>query len=188
MWTMMDEQTLFTHLPELTEQLGVEHIKPLLDRLTLHRLDAGTLLVRDQAPIDALTLVLSGQLSLAVEVAGHSIQLGELKPGNWCGELAYFSGVRRASSTVTAAVESEVARLSFANFDALMAEDSVTACRLTHAFIQMLIRRLRAVADNPVIDPHGQMLIMGELSVPWSELVPHHHGVMDLLKSFLGVR
>lgn len=184
----MDEHSLFAHLPGLTEQLGAEHVKPLLERITVHSLAEGTVLVRDQDPIDAFHLVLSGRLSLAVELAGHSIQLGELKPGNWCGELAYFSGVRLSASTVTASVDSEVARLSFANFDALVAEDSVAACRLTHAFIQMMMRRLRAMAENPVIDPQGQMLILGDLSVPWSELVPHHHGVVDLVKSLLGVR
>ncbi len=184
----MDDQILFTHLPELTEQLGIEHIEPLLERITVHRLSANTVLVRDQDPIDAFHLLLSGRLALAVELGQHSIQLGELTPGNWCGELAYFSGARQAASTVTASVDSEVARLSFDNFDALMAEDSVAACRLTHAFIQMMMRRLRAIAESPVIDPRGQLFITGDLSVPWSELIPHHHGLVDLVKSFLGVR
>jgi len=41
----MIEQALFKHLPELTDQLGVEHIKPLLDRITIHGVSAGTVLV-----------------------------------------------------------------------------------------------------------------------------------------------
>jgi CRP-like cAMP-binding protein len=184
----MIEQALFSHLPELTDQLGVEHIKPLLDRITIDGVEAGSILVRDQSPIDAFYLVLSGRLSLAVEMGGHSIVLGELLPGNWCGELAYFSGVRRSSSTVTAVEDTEVARLTFADFEALMAEDSVAVCRLTHAFIQMMMRRLHATADNPVIDPQGQMLIMGNLSVPWSELGQHPQGVVEFIKKMLGVR
>ncbi len=183
----MIEQALFKHLPELTDQLGVEHIKPLLDRITIHGISAGTVLVQDQAPIDAFHLVLSGRLSLAVEAGEHSIVLGELLPGNWCGELGYFSGVRRASSSVTALEETDVARLTFADFEALMAEDSIAVCRLTHAFIQMMMRRLHAAANNPIIDPHGQMLIMGELSIPWSELGQHPHGVVEFIKSLLGV-
>jgi CRP-like cAMP-binding protein len=184
----MIEQALFKHLPELTDQLGVEHIKPLLDRINVHAVPAGTLLVRDQAPISAFHLVLSGRLTLAVEAGSHSVLLGELLPGNWCGELAYFSGTRRASSSVTAAEDTEVARLTFADFEALMAEDSVAVCRLTHAFIQMMMRRLHATANNPVIDPQGQMLIMGDLSIPWSELGQHPHGVVEFIKSLLGVR
>ena len=184
----MIEQSLFKHLPELTDQLGIEHIKPLLDRMTVHDLSANTVLVHDQSPIDAFHLVLSGRLSLSIASAGHSILLGELLPGNWCGELAYFSGIRLASSTVVALEETEVARLSFADFEALMAEDSVAACRLTHAFVQMMMRRLHATAENPVIDPNGQLLIMGDLSVPWSDLAQNHEGVLEFLKKLLGVR
>lgn len=184
----MSEQTLFSHLPELTDQLGVEHIKPLLDRVTTHEVPQGQVLVRDQSPIDAFHLVLSGRLSLAVEMAGHSIVLGELLPGNWCGELAYFSGERRASSTVTAAEDTVVARLTFADFEALMAEDSIAVCRLTHAFIRMMMRRLHATANNPIIDPHGQMLIVGDLSVPWSEMGQPRHGVAEFIKKLFGAR
>jgi hypothetical protein len=32
----MDEHILFEFLPEIVEQLGVDHVKPLLDRVTLH--------------------------------------------------------------------------------------------------------------------------------------------------------
>lgn len=184
----MDEHVLFERLPELVEQLGVEHIKPLLDRITMQTLAAGTVMVRDQEPIDAFFLVLSGRLSLAIELAGHTIQLGEIRSGNWCGELGYFGGNRRASSTVTAPEETTVARLSYADFDALIAEDSVAVCRLTHAFIQMLIRRLNVTANNPIIDPQGQMLILGDLTVPLEELRRKPHGVMDFIKNMLGVR
>jgi len=183
-----DEHILFEYLPELVEQLGVEHVKPLLDRITLQTLAAGQVLVHDQEPIDAFLLVLSGRLKLAIELSGHTLQLGEIRPGNWCGELGFFSGIRRASSTVSAGEETTVARLSYADFDALIAEDSIAVCRLTHAFIQMLIRRLQVTANNPVIDPEGNMLLLGDLTVPLSELSRKPHGVVDFIKSLLGAR
>jgi CRP-like cAMP-binding protein len=184
----MEEHVLFEYLPELAEQLGVDHIKPLLDRITLHTLEPGQIMVHDQEPIDAFFLVLSGRLGLAIELSGHTIQLGEIRPGNWCGELGYFSGIRRASSTVTAGEETIVARLSYADFDALIAEDSIAVCRLTHAFIQMLIRRLHVTANNPVIDPEGNMLLLGDLTVPLAELSRKPHGMVDFIKSLLGAR
>ncbi|MDP2787203.1 MAG: cyclic nucleotide-binding domain-containing protein [Pseudomonadota bacterium] len=184
----MDEQALFELLPELVEQLGIDHVKPLLDRISVHALEAGRIMVHDQEPIDAFFLVLSGRLQLAIELSGHTIQLGDIRPGNWCGELGYFSGVRRASSTVTVGEGTTVARLSYADFDALIAEDSIAVCRLTHAFIQMLIRRLQVTANNPVIDPEGNMLLLGDLTVPLSELSRKSHGVVDFLKSLLGAR
>ena len=184
----MDEHTLFEYLPELVDQLGVDHVKPLLDRITLQTLEAGQIMVHDQEPIDAFFLVLGGRLQLAIELSGHTIQLGEIRPGNWCGELGYFSGIRRASSTVTAGDETTVARLAYADFDALIAEDSIAVCRLTHAFIQMLIRRLQVTANDPIIDPEGNMLLLGDLTVPLSELSRKHHGVMDFIKTMLGAR
>jgi CRP-like cAMP-binding protein len=184
----MDEHILFEYLPELVEQLGSDHVKPLLERFTLHALEAGQIMVHDQEPIDSFLLVLSGRLQLAIELSGHAIQLGEIRPGNWCGELGYFSGIRLASSTVTAGEETIVARLSYADFDALIAEDSIAVCRLTHAFIQMLIRRLQVTANNPVIDPEGHMLLLGDLTVPLSELSRKHHGVVDFIKGLLGAR
>ncbi len=183
----MDEHVLFKYLPELESQIGVEHVRPLLDRLTLGTLADGEVLVRDQAPIDSLYLVLKGTLRLTVEFGSHAVQLGEIGPGNWVGELGYFSGVPLASSTVTACGDCEVAQLTYRDFDALLDEDSVAVCRLTHGFIQMLMRRLAVTANNPVIDHHGEMLLPGELSVPWPELAQGKHGVVDFLKSLMGV-
>lgn len=183
----MDEETLFKHLPELESQLGVEHVKPLLDRLSVRVLQDGEVLLHDQAPIDALYLVLSGGLRLSLEVGAHAMQLGDIVPGNWVGEVGYFSGERAASCTVTASGDTEIARLSYQDFDALMVEDSVVVCRLTHAFVQMLMRRLRGTANNPIVDPQGEMLLLGDLSVPWSELAQQPHGVVDFLKALLGV-
>jgi CRP-like cAMP-binding protein len=184
---IMDEQTLFKHLPELEGQLGVEHVKPLLDRISVQVLQDGEVLLHDQALADALYLVLSGSLRLSLEVGAHSMQLGDIGPGNWVGEVAYFSGERIASCTVTAAGETEVARLSYQDFDALMAEDSVVVCRLTHGFVQMLMRRLRGTANNPIVDPKGEMFLLGDLSVPWNDLSQQPHGVIDFLKTLLGV-
>ena len=184
----MDEQALFNHLPELESQLGLEHVKPLLERISLRALEDGAVLVRDQAPIDALYLVLSGGLRLAVEFGGHAVQLGEIGPGNWVGEVGYFSVVHVASSTVTAHGACEVACLSYRDFDALLDDDSVAVCRLTHGFIQMLMRRLEVTANNPVVDPRGEMLLPGDLSVPWAELAQQPHGIVDFLKGLFGAR
>lgn len=184
----MDTNKTFDYLPELTEQLGADHVAPLLERITARILQPGEVMVHDQDPIDAFYLVLNGRLQLAIELSGHTLQLGEIRPGNWCGELGYFSGIRRASSTVSAAEETLVARLAYADFDALIAEDSIAICRLTHAFIQMLIQRLQVSADNPVVDQDGNMLLLGDITVPMSELRRKPHGVIDFIKSLLGAR
>lgn len=182
----MSEQTIFFHLPELTEQLGVEHVKALVDRVEAVELGQGEVLIHDQAPMDAFYLLLEGVLTLSVEIEGHDILLGELKPGNWVGEVAFLSGSRQACTAVSAATDVKLARLSYRDFEAMLAEDPTAACRLMHGFILMLIRRLRATANDPVLDPDGQLQIHGELSVSWEELAQHKHSVLGFLKGLFG--
>lgn len=182
----MSAEALFAHLPELTEQLGAEHVPALVSRLETLELGQGTVLVRDQAPMDAFYLLLEGTLALSIECEGHSIQLGELRPGNWVGEVAYLSGSPAASTTVTAMSEVKLARLSYADFEAMVAQDPIAACRLMHGFILMLLRRLRVTANDPILDPDGQLHIYGDPSVPWEELVQHRHSILAFLKRLLG--
>lgn len=184
----MEKNCPYPCLPELTAQLGADHLHPLLDRLTLMEFAAGDVLLRDRQPIDSFYLVLEGRLALSVEVNGHAILMGEIGPGNWVGYLSYFSGSAESASTVTAATDALAARLTHADYEAVLKEDPVAVCRLTHAFILMMIRRLQVTANNPVIDPRGEMLFTGELSLPWSELAQHRHGVVDFLKTLFGAR
>lgn len=184
----MSDEAIFAHLPELTEQIGVEHVKGFVDRVEQISLEQGSVLVRDQAPMDAFYLLLEGRLALSIEVDGHTIQLGELSPGNWIGEVAFLNGTFIACTTVSAASEAKLARLTYQDFEAMLAEDPMLACRLMHGFILMLIRRLRATANDPVLDPDGQLHIYADMSVPWEALAPHKHSVLDFLKGLFGAR
>lgn len=185
---VMEKDCPYPCLPELTAQLGADHLHPLLDRLTLMELSPGEALLRDQQPIDSFYLVLEGKLTLSVEVNSHAIHMGEIEPGNWVGYLSYFSGNPLSASTVTATADTLVARLTHADYEAVLKDDPVAVCRLTHAFILMMIRRLHVTANNPIIDTHGEMLFTGDLSVPWSDLAQHKHSVVDFLKTLFGAR
>jgi CRP-like cAMP-binding protein len=182
----MSNEALFAHLPELTEQLGAEHVQALVDRVETCSIEHGTALVRDQAPMDAMYLLLEGTLALSIELEGHTIQLGELRPGNWVGEVAYLSGSPVACATITATSEVKLARLSYRDFEAMLAEDPIAACRLMHGFILMLMRRLHATANDPVLDPDGELHIHGDPSVPWQDLVQHRQSVLDFFRKLLG--
>lgn len=183
----MPDDAIFAHLPELTAQLGVEHVQALLDRLTPVELEPGAVLVRDQTPVDAFYLLLEGSVALSVEVNGHDIQLGELRPGNWVGEVAYLSKQPLACATVKATSAAKLARLSYRDFEAMLAEDPVAACRLMHGFVLMLIRRLRVTANDPVLDPDGQLHIHGDPSVNWEALRQQELNLTDFLRRLLGL-
>jgi hypothetical protein len=131
---------------------------------------------------------LERQSALSIELSGHHIQLGEIRPGNWCGELGYFSGIRRASSTVTAGPDTTVARLVLCRFrraDRRRLDRRLPADACFHSDADP---RLEVTANNPVVDPEGNMLLLGDITVPLSELSRKHHGVIDFIKSLLGAR
>lgn len=183
----MSAEALFSHLPELTAQLGMEHVQALLDRVTLVELEPGAVLVRDQTPMDAFYLLLEGGVALSVEVNGHDIQLGELRPGNWVGEVTYLAGQSLSCATVKATGAAKLARLSYRDFEAMLAEDPIAACRLMHGFVLMLIRRLRVTANDPVLDPDGQLHIHGDPSVSWEALRQQELKLTDFLRRLLGL-
>lgn len=170
----------------LTEQVGEENAAVLLERANLVELGQGEVLMRDQGEVDALFLLIEGRLALAVEMAGHTIRLGEIDSGNWVGEVALFSGSPISVSTVESVSEAKLLRLPFQVFHALSREEPAVACQLTHVLIGMLIHRLRATANDPILDPDGQLLMLGQLSM---HLDAHagHHSVRDFLKKLLGV-
>lgn len=183
----MSDRDLFHYLPELVTQLGTEHAAVVVEYAHIQELAEGDVLVRDQGPIDALYLVLEGQLTLCVEIPGHSICLGDIGPGNWIGEIALFTGGNSASTTVEAATDCKLLRLDFKDYEAMIQSTPQSACRLAHVLIGMLIHRLRTSANDPVLDPEGHLQFMGDLSAPEEVLHPPHSGVMQYLKGLLGI-
>lgn len=174
------------HESMLVEQLGMTELGPLFERCSLKEAMTGEVLLRDQQPVDSLYFLLEGRLSMSVEVEGHAILLGEINPGNWVGEVALFSDRSLSVSTVTAVGAARLLRLRFDDFTAIVEEAPEVACRLTHVLIGMMVQRLRATINDPILDPAGQFLMLGDLSLP---MPAHHehHGVRDFFKKLLGV-
>jgi len=171
----------------LAAPLGMEQVDALIAHASLDELPAGAILLRDQAPVDALYLILEGRVALSVEVAGHAIHLGDMAAGNWIGELAYFCGSHLAASTVIAATDLRLMRLTHAAFDELAVAQPVAACRLTHVLVTMLIHRLRATVQDPVLDADGELLMLGDLSLPAPVRRAHEPGVREFLRRLLGL-
>jgi CRP-like cAMP-binding protein len=172
----------------LADQIGKEHAGVFLDHTTLVELARGEMLLRDQEPVSAMYLLLEGRLGLSVEVAGHSIHLGSLDAGNWVGEVAYFSGSHISCSSVVAETDSRLMRLGYTEFGAMVRAAPEAACRLTHVLVTMLIHRLRATVQNPVLDADGQLFLLGNLSLPSPQRLEHEHGVIDFIRKILGIR
>lgn len=176
------------YLELLSGHLGTDDLAPLLDRATPFELAAGGILLRDQFPADAMYLVLEGRLEVHVELSGHSIRLGEIEPGNWVGEVAYYTRCDTACSTVTAMEQTRLLRLGFADYSDLVKSQTEVACRLSHALIALLVHRLRTTVNDPVLDPEGRLLMLGDLSIPLDQQVHHHSGVMEFFRNLMGAR
>lgn len=174
------------HETMLVELIGMTDLEPLWERCSLIDAKADEVLLRDQQPVDCLYFLLEGRLSMSVEMDGHAILLGEINPGNWVGEVALFSGSSLSVSTVTTVGAAKLLRLGFDDFMAMVEKAPEIACRLTHVLISMMIQRLRATINDPILDPAGQFLMLGDLSLP---MPAHHehHGVRDFFKKLLGV-
>jgi CRP-like cAMP-binding protein len=172
----------------LTDHLGDVDLAPLLDRASQIDVAAGQVLLRDQAATDSMYLVLAGKLDVHVELGEHTIRLGEIEPGNWVGEVAYYTRCSKACSTVTAIEPSRLMQLKFAAYSALQQERSEVACRLSHLLIAMQVQRLRATVNDPVLDPEGRLLMLGDLSIPLDQQPHRHTGLGDFFRKLMGSR
>ena len=110
-------------LAELLTQVGLFSRCTKRERQTIARhaqpaeLPAGTDLVREGEPGDALFLILEGEA--VVKREGHEV--GKVGPGSHFGELAILDGAPR-SATVVAATDVRVAVLGIRMFRTLLRE------------------------------------------------------------------
>jgi CRP-like cAMP-binding protein len=176
------------HRGLLSEHLGCEDMAPLLDRASLVELAGGESLLCDQEPTDSMYLVLEGALEVHVELGEHTIRLGEIEPGNWVGEVAYYTRCETACSTVTALTRTLLLRLRFDDYTDLVKSQSEVACRLSHVLITMQAQRLRATVNDPILDPEGRLLMLGDLSIPLDQQPHRHSGLLDFFRHLVGAR
>jgi len=175
------------HRDLLSDHLGTRELAPLLERASLVDLDAGGVLLRDHGPADSMYLVLAGRLEVHVELSGHTIRLGEIEPGNWVGEVAYYTRRETACSTVIALEGTRLLCLRFDDYTALIKSQAEVACRLSHVLIAMLVQRLRATVNDPVLDPEGKLLMLGDLSIPLDQQPHGHAGLRDFFRNLMGM-
>lgn len=114
----------------------------LISHGTKEPIAAGTLLITQGQPADALYIVLEGEFS--VRVAGRKEPIGALGAGEIVGEMSFIDS-RPPSTSVQASTSSIVYSISRARLAARLKDDLGFAARFYRALSMFLSHRLRGL-------------------------------------------
>ena len=104
------------------------------------RLAPGQTVIAEGRAVDAISIVLDGELAVSVEAA--RLHLGSLGPGEIVGEMSFIDAAP-PSATVKAATECEVLHVPREALSAKLKSDVAFAARFYLAMAMMLSDRLR---------------------------------------------
>ncbi len=146
----MDE-TILTQIeqrmPRFAKALGRRNLDLIVRAGSVTTVPAGTRLIEDQRPVDALYLILDGNVSVCIEQSGQRLLLGHLGPGQWFGEVSLLSGDGRASASVIADTETRFLRVHQSGFEQLLNEHAGLAGVWLRELIAEMSQRLRASGE-----------------------------------------
>jgi CRP/FNR family cyclic AMP-dependent transcriptional regulator len=135
------EYSVMKRVLYLLGQLSDLDVEWMMAKGRKERVPAGTVMIREGQPIDALYIILDGVL----EVAGRS--LGTEKPirlgcGEVVGEVSFVDS-RPPTATVTAAVDSTILSVPRGPLKSRLEQDSEFAARFYRAIAIFLAQRFR---------------------------------------------
>lgn len=126
----------------LFEGVEIELLRRIGAKLTTFRILGGRTLFKEGDAGDAMYAVVSGRLLALRETPTGPLVVGEIGRGGIVGEMALLSGERR-SATVVAARDSELLRISQADFADLLESDHHFAAGIARTLVQRLAVVLR---------------------------------------------
>lgn len=150
----MDATQFEKKFPSLAHRLGRGNVALLLQLAQLHELPAGHVLIEDALPVDAVHLIVSGELRVELKEGEQSLLLGRLGKGKWVGEVSLFTGDNIATSSVVTDTPAAVLSLKHADFIAAQTQHPDFVSALTQVFVDLMTERLRA--SNQVLEQIGE--------------------------------
>jgi len=130
------------HLLGILDDVDVEWMARNGD---VERVQAGKVLIRENTPVNALFILLDGQLSVYLE--SGQIQVAKLLPGEIVGEISFVSS-RAPSASVAAVQDSEVLTLSRDALLAKLMKDPAFGARFYRAIASFLADRLHVTTSR----------------------------------------
>lgn len=113
--TSIQQSPLLRHLP-------AEKLSSISQSATLHVYDAGAVLIEEGTPTENLFLLVEGLVRVTTVAMGQHVELKDLGPGSYFGEVSALSG-KAATATVTAVAPCRVVRIPRSTVVALVDED-----------------------------------------------------------------
>ncbi len=126
-------------------QLGERDIDWLVQAGQVQKAPAGTVLIHEGRPIDAVHILLSGGLEVIRATTG--LRLASLSVGEVVGEMSFLDG-RPPSATVRAVQESHLLTIRRTDLERKLEEDPAFAARLYRSLGLFLSDRLRGLARH----------------------------------------
>lgn len=161
----MDTTRFANEFPSLARHLGPPNVALLLQLAEIRELPAGHALIDDVSPVDAVHLILSGELRVELKANEESLLLGRLGKGKWVGEVSLFTDDRISSAAVTTETPATVLSLKHADFIAAQSQHPGFAGALTQVFLDLMTERLRA--SDQILQKVGEQ----RLAFPGSDTV-----------------
>ncbi|HKA40737.1 MAG TPA: Crp/Fnr family transcriptional regulator [Burkholderiales bacterium] len=128
----------------LLESLPLAALEELARQCRWKRITADQRVISREAPDNDVYLVVSGKVRVtAFSAAGREVAFGDLRGGDWFGELAAIDGLSR-SADVVAIEDTLVAAMSPALFRRLLAEHAVVRERV----MQRLVNKIRELTER----------------------------------------
>ena len=184
----MDSPRFENEFPSLARHLGPENTARLLQLAELRELPAGHVLIPDLSPVDAVHLIVSGELRVELKADEDTLLLGRLGKGKWVGEVSLFTEDHLATAGVTTDAPTTVLSLKHADFVAAQSEHLGFASALTQIFLELMAERLRA-SDQilQLIDDHRLAFRGSDVVLRSGDDVARRGWLKSMLKKLSGV-
>lgn len=133
--------------PKLTHRLDKRDTDFLATLLREREVPAGTALIEDRVPADALFLVVEGEFGVEVVRTDGAFEIGRIGHGKWIGEIPLFSDDHTSTSRIVAITPSRVLELQHAQFWSAQTEHPDLVSALTREFVDHMSERVRAADE-----------------------------------------
>jgi CRP/FNR family transcriptional regulator, cyclic AMP receptor protein len=164
---------------------ATDDIEALLQNCTLSLVPAGTRIIDYGGACSTLYLVWSGLLSASIEDGDVKLMIGNIRPGEWVGEVTLIEP-GPATASVTCVEDSYLLAISHDAFNVLRIGRPDAAGALLHALSLNIAERLRATSER-VIEQIGNSEYRLQ-NMPPEEKATAIGLISKLLSMLLGIR